>query len=141
MRVTKDAVDVRGSMSPDDKEAKLDAFTRGDIRTLVTKPRVAGFGLNWQHCRTPIFAGLSFSYEQYYQALRRFYRFGQKRDVTAHIVMSDTEAAIWSTVSRKMKDHETMKQEMTDAMSREVLRKGVKHFNLGDQKAKMPVWM
>lgn len=116
--VIPDVVEVHGRMSPDEKEAKLDAFSRGEMRVLLTKPALAGFGLNWQHCRTTIFCGLSFSYESFYQAVRRFWRFGQMRPVTAHVVIADTEADIAATVARKQGDHSRMKSEMAAAMSR-----------------------
>lgn len=112
------AVEVRGSMSADEKEARLLGFEDGSIRVLVTKPSIAGFGLNWQHCARVAFAGLSFSYELFYQAIRRCWRFGQLRPVQAHIAMADTEMAIWEAVSRKADDHEIMKVEMVSAMRR-----------------------
>lgn len=111
-----DAIEVKGSMPLDKKEAALDAFTGGDARVIVTKPKLAGFGLNWQHCATQVFASISYSYEQYYQAIRRSWRFGQKRPVTAHVVIADTERPIWATVQRKAADHDRMKAAMADAM-------------------------
>lgn len=116
--VVPDAIEVHGRMSADEKEARLDAFSRGEIRILLTKPSIAGFGLNWQHCRTTIFCGLSFSYEGFYQAVRRFWRFGQTMPVTAHVVIADTEASIAAAVARKQGDHSKMKREMAAAMSR-----------------------
>lgn len=74
-----DAVEVRGSDSIAEKERKLTAFSNGEERVIITKPSIAGFGLNWQHCRNTAFVGLSYSFEQFYQALRRIYRFGQTR--------------------------------------------------------------
>lgn len=111
-------VEVRGSQSPDEKEEKLAAFTTGAARFIVTKPSIAGFGLNWQHCARTGFVGLSFSYEMFYQALRRFYRFGQKRPVRALVAGSEAEKAIFDTLARKSGDHETMKAEMAAAMAR-----------------------
>ena len=110
------AEEARGSMQLAVKEAKLDAFSRGDLRVLVTKPSIAGYGLNWQHCARMAFAGLSFSYENYYQAIRRCWRFGQKRPVEVHIAMADTEAAIKRVIDRKAGDHAAMKREMQSAM-------------------------
>ena len=111
-----EALEVRGSMHPDLKEERLNAFATGAARILVTKPSIAGHGLNLQHCARMAFAGLSFSYEQYYQAVRRCHRFGQKRAVHVHVVGSDTEAAIWQVISRKSGDHDSMKAAMTRAM-------------------------
>jgi len=113
-----ETIEVRGSQSPEEKEEKLLAFSRGQIRNIVTKASIAGFGLNWQHCARTAFMGLSFSYEQYYQAVRRFYRFGQRRDVHAHIACADTERAIYDVVMRKAHDHDRMKSAMAGAMSR-----------------------
>lgn len=141
IKVIPEAIEVRGSMSPEKKEELIDAFTQGKERVLITKPRVAGFGLNWQHCARTCFAGISFSYEQYYQAIRRFYRFGQQRAVEAHVVMSDTETAIWQTVKRKMDDHETMKKEMASAMGRAAIQKEVMTEFLGDKKPKFPAFL
>ena len=112
------AVEVRGSMTPDQKEERLTAFSDGSERIIITKPSVAGFGLNWQHCARMAFVGLSFSYESFYQAVRRCHRFGQTRAVNVHVACADTEEAIWNVVSRKAGDHEGMKREMTAAMRR-----------------------
>lgn len=114
----KGAVEVRGSMKPDAKEDRLVAFSEGRERVLITKPSIAGFGLNWQHCARMAFVGLSFSYEAYYQAVRRCWRFGQTRPVHVHVAMADTEKAIFDAVRRKAEDHEAMKAEMRAAMRR-----------------------
>ena len=113
-----DALEVRGSMSADEKEDRLQAFSTGATRVMVTKPSVAGYGLNWQHCARMGFVGLSFSYESFYQAIRRCWRFGQARQVDVHVACADTEEAIWNVVSRKAGDHDAMKREMTGAMRR-----------------------
>jgi len=112
------AVEVRGSMSPDMKEANLTAFSTGKARVIITKPSIAGFGLNWQHAARVAFVGLSFSYESFYQAVRRCWRFGQARPVAVHVACADTEESIWQIVSRKAGDHDAMKAEMTAAMAR-----------------------
>jgi superfamily II DNA or RNA helicase len=111
-----DAIEVHGSMSLDAKEEALDAFSTGKARVIVTKPKLAGFGLNWQHARTVIFASVSHSYEQHYQAVRRSWRFGQTGQVQAHVVIADTEAPIWANVQRKAADHDRMKAAMAKAM-------------------------
>lgn len=112
------AVEVRGSMPPELKEANLTAFSTGQARVIITKPSIAGFGLNWQHAARMAFVGLSFSYESFYQAVRRCWRFGQARPVDVHVACADTEESIWQIVSRKAGDHNAMKTEMTAAMSR-----------------------
>ena len=110
------AVEVHGSQDADEKERRLLGFANGDYRAIVTKPKLAGFGVNWQHCAHAIFASISFSYEQHYQAVRRSYRFGQSEVVRNDIVMADTEASIWDIVQRKSADHDRMKREMARAM-------------------------
>lgn len=136
-----DAVEVRGSMPVAVKERKIDAFSKGETRVLVTKPSVAGYGLNWQHCARVAFVGLSFSYESYYQAVRRCYRFGQARPVHVHTVCADTEAAIGQAIARKAGDHEMMKREMVSAMSRAVRSYSVFHDYQPKKEAALPAWM
>ena len=135
------AEEVRGSMQLSLKEGRLDAFSRGDLRVLVTKPSIAGYGLNWQHCARMAFAGLSFSYENYYQAIRRCWRFGQTRPVEVHIAMADTEAAIKRVIDRKAGDHAAMKREMQAAMRaahQSHLRKTSYQPN---KEAALPAWL
>jgi superfamily II DNA or RNA helicase len=112
-----DAIEVHGSMTLDAKVAALDSFTFGDSRVIVSKPKLAGLGLNWQHAHTVIFASVSHSYEQHYQAVRRAWRYGQTDPVTCHVIISDTEQAIWNNVQRKADDHSRMKRAMADAMN------------------------
>jgi len=111
-------VTVRGSQPPAAKEKRLLAFSRGEAPGIITKPSIAGFGLNWQHCARQVFVGLSFSFEMYYQAIRRSWRFGQKRPVEIHVVGSDTERSIRAIVARKEADHATMQAHMRAAMQR-----------------------
>lgn len=112
-----DAIEVYGSMTMEEKVAALDAFTFGDRRVIVSKPKLAGLGLNWQHANTVIFASVSHSYEQHYQAVRRAWRFGQTKPVTCHVIISDTETSIWNNVQRKAADHARMKRAMAEAMN------------------------
>lgn len=107
--------EVRGSDDPDEKEEKLEAFSRGDVLKIITKPSIAGFGLNWQHCAHVIFASLSFSYESFYQAIRRSWRFGQKRPVHVDVVIAESEQGVWRTVREKMEAHDEMKSAMRTA--------------------------
>lgn len=115
------AVNVGGSMSPEEKAEALLGFADGDIRVLVTKPAIASQGLNWQHCARMAFVGLSDSYEQYYQAIRRCYRYGQTRVVRAHIVLSEIESQIAANVSRKEREASAMTAELVAAMRTENL--------------------
>lgn len=111
-----DIVEVRGSQSVDVKEDRLAAFSAGQIRVLCTKPKIAGFGLNWQHCHKVCFIGLSYEFESYYQAIRRTLRFGQLHPVQCHVVMSEDEKTLWNTIQRKASDHERMKAAIRDSM-------------------------
>lgn len=95
------AVNVHGSMSPDEKADYLLGFAHGEFRVLVTKLKIAGLGMNYQHCARMAFVGLNDSYEQYYQGMRRCHRYGQTRQVDAHIVLSQIESQIADNVARK----------------------------------------
>jgi len=110
-----DAVEVRGSDSIEDKEQRLEDFASGKIRVLVTKPSIAGYGLNWQHCAHMAFVGLTDSWEAYFQSVRRCWRFGQKRPVEVHVFASELEGAVVRNVERKAKDAEAM----SEALARE----------------------
>lgn len=110
------ALEVSGSMSPQLKEERLLGFAAGSVPILVTKPRIAGFGMNWQGCARMAFVGLSYSYEQMYQAIRRCWRFGQTREVHAHIVTADSEWSVLESIERKAEDHERMVREMISLM-------------------------
>lgn len=112
------AQEVRGDMKPEEKEKHLLGFADGDFRVMVTKPKLAGFGLNWQHCAHAVFASISFSYEQHYQAVKRSHRFGQTHTVQNDIVIADTEDVIWQAINIKGKKHEEMKRRMSDAMKK-----------------------
>lgn len=112
------AVNVHGSLSPDEKAAGLLGFAHGDVRVLVTKPKIAGMGLNFQRCARMAFVGINDSYEQYYQAIRRCYRFGQTRVVKAHVVVSELEAQIASNVARKEHQANRVVEGMVNAARR-----------------------
>jgi hypothetical protein len=114
----RDAVEVRGSYSIEKKEEGVAAFLSGEARVLITKPSVCGFGLNLQHCARTVFVGRSFSYESWYQAVRRFWRFGQKRPVECHVIVAQGEDSIGRVIDRKAGDHDGMKREMRAAMRR-----------------------
>lgn len=93
----------------------------GLIKCLVTKPSIAGFGMNWQQCHNMIFVGLSDSYEQYYQALRRCWRFGQESEVHAYIIISAKEGCVKENIERKQQDAEKMQRAMV-AYTREITK-------------------
>lgn len=119
-----DAVEVTGSMTADDKEAKIMSFTHGESRVIVSKASITGYGLNWQHCDTMIFAGMDDSFEKFYQAVRRCYRFGQKRVVNVHIITAETEGAVKANIERKQSQANEMAGEMVAHM-RSVTRRQI----------------
>ena len=118
------AVQVRGSDDPDDKTDRLLGFAAGKYRVLVTKPSIAGFGMNWQICSRVIFVGASHSYEQTYQAIRRCWRFGQTRPVDVHILRAETEGAIVANYLRKEADAERMAAELV-GLTRDHMRTSI----------------
>jgi superfamily II DNA or RNA helicase len=120
-----DAVEVRGSNTLEHKEAALLAFSAGEIRCLVTKPTIAGFGMNWQQCHNIAFVGLSDSYEQFYQAIRRCWRFGQEQEVNCHVVTATAEGRVVQNIKRK------------ERQAREMFSNIVKHMKPYEDISKM----
>ncbi len=112
------AVNVHGALTPEDKARLLLDFADGKYRVLITKPSIASQGLNYQHCARMAFVGLGDSYEQYYQAIRRCYRYGQTRVVQAHVILSDLEGQIATNVARKERQH----SDITTALVAEMRR-------------------
>lgn len=106
------AVEVRGTDTPEYKAEMLNGFTVGAVRYLISKPSIAGYGLNWQGCHNMIFVGLSDSYEMMYQAIRRCWRFGQDHAVDVHIITSEAEGAVKDNIDRKEKQASAMTAEM-----------------------------
>jgi hypothetical protein len=135
------AIEVRGSMKPDVKEERIMAFSSGEVKKLITKSSICGFGLNWQHCARQAFVGLNFSYESYYQAIRRCWRFGQTRPVHVHIAMSETEKAMWDTITRKQDDHNEMKHAMQSSMSRAHRSEMTRKPYTPTRNVSIPEWM
>ncbi len=116
-KAIKGAVELTGSDSDERKEEVLRGFCDGTFQRLVTKPTLAGFGMNFQHCRNETFVGLSDSYEQFYQAVRRCWRFGQKQEVKAHIVISSLEGAVLANLKRKEAQSMQMAEQMVKHMA------------------------
>lgn len=108
--------EITGSMDYEVKESRLLGFSNGDIKKISTKSSIAGFGLNWQHCNNTVYLGLSDSWEKFYQSVRRFYRFGQTKEVNAHVVISDREIAVLDNIRRKKTQDEHMRAEMQSIM-------------------------
>lgn len=111
------AVEVTGSDAPEVKESRMAAFRRGEIRVLVSKPSIAGWGVNWQHCARVCFVGVTHSFEAYYQAVRRTWRFGQTRPVDVYIIASDIEGNVIASLERKQRDAEGMVRGMVANMA------------------------
>jgi superfamily II DNA or RNA helicase len=111
------AVELTGSDKHARKEEVMLGFSEGRVRVLVTKPSIAGFGLNWQNCHNVVFLGLSDSYEQLYQAVRRCWRFGQQNEVNVWTVTSSREGAVVENIKRKEADAKNMAREMASNMS------------------------
>lgn len=112
----KDCIEVKGSDSDEHKVNSMWKFSKGKIKKLVTKPKIAGFGMNWQSCHNMAFIGLSDSYEQFYQAVRRCWRFGQKKEVNVHIIITEQEGRVMQNIKRKEKDAENMYNNMVEHM-------------------------
>lgn len=139
---TPSVVEVRGSMPAERKEWNLESFVDGSARIMVTKPSVAGFGLNWQHCARTVFVGRSFSYESWYQAVRRFWRFGQAREVQVHLVVAEGEDSIARVIDRKADDHDSMKIAMRAAMARNAGKKSATRVAYEpNHKGRLPSWI
>lgn len=111
------SVEIVGSDKPESKEHNIARFLSGDARVLVTKPSICGFGMNFQHCRNMAFVGLSDSWEQYYQAVRRCWRFGQDKDVNVHVFHAETEGRVVANIKRKEIDAQSMYQNMVEHMA------------------------
>lgn len=112
-----EAVEVKGSDSPEYKEKMLLGFANNEFRILITKTKIAQFGLNYQNCRNQIFASLDFSFEGLYQAIRRSYRFGQKNEVDIYLITTDTMANVKNAIDTKQKQFKTMQEEMSNAIN------------------------
>lgn len=112
------SVNVHGSMSPDDKTSALLDFTDGKTNRLISKASIAGHGMNWQHCARMIFVGMNDSWEQYFQAVRRCHRYGQKRVVEVHIVLSELESQIADNVTRKGREADILITGLVSEMQR-----------------------
>lgn len=121
-----DSVEVAGADKPDFKKQAMLDFSAEKIRCLVTKPKIAGFGMNWQSCHNMIFVGLSDSFEAYYQAVRRCYRFGQTKEVNVYIIISSAEGCVLENIERKQHDADVMRESMiqyTKEITKKELRK------------------
>lgn len=139
-----DAVEVRGSDKNTFKEEASQKFKSGEIKYLISKPKIFGYGMNFQNCHNVIFCGLTYSYENYYQALRRLYRFGQKEEVNSYIVLGSTEKIILETIRRKEKQQQEMKNSMSistkDIQLLEIKQEEKKEKKI-DSTIELPSWL
>ena len=140
------AVEVEGSMSLEEKEKGITGFLKGENRVLVSKPSIAGFGINAQNAHIEIFVGLSDSFEAYYQAVRRCWRFGQDKPVDVYIIISDAEGAVKENIQRKQRDAEHMTDELI-GFTREFLQSDLKQTKrdvdeyYAFEQMEVPEWM
>lgn len=140
------SVQVYGSQKPEDKSKYLLGFSHGEVSRLITKPSLAGFGMNWQNCNHMIFTGLSDSFEQYYQAVRRCWRFGQTKPVHVHVVSADSEGAVVANIKRKEIQHREIGKEMAAHLKEYTLKalgrsKTEKTDYNANKKMELPRWV
>ena len=127
-----DAVEVRGSETPSAKREKLIGFAKNKYRVLITKLKIAQFGLNYQNCHNQIYASLDFSFESTYQGIRRSWRFGQEYEVNVYLICTDTMANVRETIIKKQNQFENMQKAMTSATNRNIgTKKKVKQVVAG----------
>ena len=136
-----DAVEIRGSDEPEKKAERLLGFSDQKYRVLITKPSIAGWGLNWQHCADMAFVGLSHSYEQYYQAVRRCWRFGQSYPVNAHIICTENDGAILSNIERKERECAEMMRQLVKHINTEYAHRKDDGRYKGKQLVSIPKWI
>lgn len=145
-KLIKGSVEVTGSSKDEHKTSSMIGFSDGKIKALVTKPKIAGFGMNWQSSHHCVFVGLSDSWESFYQAIRRQWRFGQSHDVHVHIVSADTEGAVVENIRRKDMQHKELSTSMMDHM-RDLTKKSVlgatveKTNYMAKEPIKNPKWL
>lgn len=119
------AVNVQGSDKSEYKTASMLDFSQGKIKCLITKPKIAGYGMNWQNCHNMIFVGLSDSFEAYYQAVRRCWRFGQAENVNVYIIISAKEGPVKANIERKQADNEKMKEQLIE-LTKDITKRELK---------------
>jgi len=134
-QLEKYAYEIRGSMDIDKKEEILLAFYNGEINKLITKPKMTAFGLNWQHCNHTTYFP-TFSFEQYYQSIRRFWRFGQKKPVIVDLVYSDGQKRVLDGLLAKAEKSNQLFSKLNTSINSEYKVK-IKQFN---KKIILPQW-
>ncbi len=136
-----DGVEVKGSDSPDLKEKRLNDFSEGRSRVIISKSSICGFGMNWHHCRDMVFASINYSYEKFYQAVRRSWRFGQDQSVNVHVFIADAELSVWRAIESKSTDHNLMKDHMKYAVFSKGESAEVKIDYNPNHKGRLPAWI
>ena len=137
-----EAVEIRGNDKAEKKEKAAIDFVKGNIRVLISKPSIFGYGLNFQNCHNSIFCGMDYSFENYYQAVRRFYRFGQKKEVNIYRVLGETEQNILNTINRKAELKSHMQTSMADAMKEfQTAKNTAFKLDLTKHNYNMPDWL
>lgn len=140
------AYEIKGSDTDEHKEKGMMGFANGEVKYLVTKPSICGFGMNWQNCNNMIFCGLSDSFEQFYQAIRRCYRFGQTKEVNVYVVTSQAEENVLINIKKKEEAHKDMSREMMkllNVISKENLY-SLRHKRtnyIPQEQMKKPAWL
>lgn len=140
------AIEVTGSDTSEHKASTMLGFASGDVSRIVSKPKIAGFGMNWQNCNQMIFVGLSDSWEQFYQSVRRCWRYGQTEAVDVHIVSADVEGAVLDNIKRKESQQRELKAEMIEIMRGKTLvelgkAQPEKTEYLTNQSMEIPAWV
>ena len=136
-RSVKGAVNVQGSDSEEKKEEAFNGFVDGSVRVIVSKSSIAGFGLNWQHCDHMTFFP-SHSYEQYYQSVRRCWRFGQKNAVTVDMVTTDGQENVLCNMQRKAEAADKMFSQLVSLMGKEITIEKTTGYT---KKEEVPSWL
>lgn len=125
-RLLPDAIEVRGDDTPETKEKNLLGFAQNKFKILITKSKIAQFGMNYQNCHNQIFASLDFSFEGLYQSIRRSYRYGQDKEVNIYLITTDTMSNVMKSIEQKKKNFQVMQQEMADAINANINGKMMK---------------
>lgn len=123
-KLINDCVEVKGADSIESKVDRLTGFSTGKYKNIVSKPSIAGFGMNWQHTHNQVFVGMDDSFEKFYQAVRRQWRFGQTEQVNVHIIYSDAEGNIKANIERKQNQHDMLSINMICSM-KEIMQKEI----------------
>ncbi len=140
-----DSVLLEGKQSPDDKIARINAFKNGDYRVKISKPRITGFGQNFQNCYQQAHCGLGYSWQAYYQTVRRSWRFGQTHPVSIHIILSKAEKEVLDAVQRKEKEAEELRSRLLACVKGyeviEMTRETVRSSYNPSSAMEIPLWL